>query len=145
MSDAKLINTLQKIRDLADETLREINDRGPRAKNQKLRTPQSASSKNGSGPSFNTNVLAFMKKHAANLSGPKKFTLLLAYMTKGHTSQEVSLAALEKRWNKMKAVLGGKFNGAYVNRAKASGWIDTPKRQIYTLDPSWKDCLSSNA
>jgi hypothetical protein len=139
MNRAKVISTLEQIKALADGALSEINGAAREGKSRKIETPKPKPP----GLSFNTNILAFMKSHAAGLSGPKKFTLLLARMTKGNTSQEVPFAELEKQWNKMKVVLAGRFNGAYANRAKANGWVDSPKFRTYTLSDSWKECLSN--
>jgi hypothetical protein len=92
--------------------------------------------------SFTANILAFMKKHGAGRSGDRKFTLLAAYLAKGNASTEVSFAEIERQWNKMKVVLGGKLNGAYANRAKANGWIDTPKHGVYKLSSDWRGALN---
>ena len=139
MNREKIISTLQQIKTLAADALMNIDAKGSAA-----RRPKAPSSKTEVSPrevSFNMNVLAFMKKHAAGLSGPKKFTLLLAWITKGITSQEVSSADIEKQWNKMKGVLGGRFNGAYANRAKANGWVDSPRFRTYTVSDSWKESI----
>jgi hypothetical protein len=138
MGKTNLISALQQIKSLVDRALKDV-DETPRKGRKALRP---ISPVRPLGLSFSANVLAFMKRYAAGLSGPKKFTLLLAWMTKGNTSQEVASADIEKQWNKMKTVLGGKFNGAYANRAKANGWVDGPKFRIYTLCDSWKESLS---
>src|SRR5262249_45341126 len=122
MNREKLIIAFEQIKVLAEQALQEINAKesreGVRRKGPQIHRQAEPSLRE---ISFNTNVLAFMKKHASGLPGPKKLTLLLAHMTKGKTSQEVSFADLEKMWNKMKVILKGKFNGAYANRAKANG------------------------
>lgn len=92
-------------------------------------------------PSFDLNPLAFMKRYGAGLSGPEKFTLLLARLTAGDTSKDIAIAELRKQWNKMKSVMEGRFNPAYANRAKANGWVDTQKQGIYVLCASWKEAL----
>src|SRR5690348_2192933 len=133
MDQAKLISTLQQIKVLVDRALKDTDVAARRGRKKGTTTPPQPSSPGSPLElSFNKNILAFMKKYAAGLSGPKKFTLLVAWMTKGNTPQEVSFADLEKQWNKMKVVLGGRFNGAYANRAKANGWVDSPKFRIYT-------------
>lgn len=85
-----------------------------------------------------------MKKTSRGLSGPQKFTLLLAHLGDGNVSKEISSAELEKQWNKMKVVLGGKFNGAYGNRAKANGWVDAPKHGTYVLSNTWESALGKH-
>ncbi|MFQ5663678.1 MAG: hypothetical protein ACE5HL_07595 [Terriglobia bacterium] len=94
--------------------------------------------------SFRLNPRAFMKKYGHGLSGPQKFTLLLARLTKGSTSQQVSLAEIKKQWNSMKALMDGPFNRAHPNRAKDSGWVDSPKRGVYVLATDWKEALNGS-
>lgn len=140
MDRDKLVSILHQIKGIVDSALKaasaEESGRG------KLTTPSIAVPSNEADLSFDSNVLAFMKKYAKGLSGDRKFTLLLAHITKGKTSQKVTLAELKGRWNKMKTVLGSQFNGAYANRAKANGWVDTPAQGTYTLCSSWKESLS---
>ena len=84
----------------------------------------------------------FVKQHARGMSGAKKFTLILSYMTKGKTSTSVGLKEIEKRWNRMTGLLGGKkFNRAHSNRAKDNGWVDSPNKGHYVLTPRWKEIL----
>ena len=87
---------------------------------------------------FSTPIRAFVKLHARNLSGPQKFALLVAYLTKGDGEKEIRMTDVENNWNRMKSLLGGKFNVAYTTRAKDNGWVDSPKRGIYKVLPDWK-------
>jgi hypothetical protein len=80
-----------------------------------------------------------MKRYAKGLGGPKKFTLLLARLVEGKVGKEVSGEQITSTWNKMKSVLGGPYNGAYANRAKHAGWINSPKTGVYVLSDSWKE------
>ena len=137
MDQIKLVSILQKIGDLVDDALREIGERDGKSKStipakRPLKTAEL---------SFDTNVLAFMKKHGRKLPGPQKFTLLLAHQVQGKPSEQIPFSDLQKQWNKMKGVLGGKFNPAFANRAKANGWVDTPKHGVYALTGSWKEAL----
>jgi hypothetical protein len=91
---------------------------------------------------FTKNERAFLKTHAQNLSGPKKFVLILAYLTKGNIGTEVPLNIIEARWNKATTHLGGVFNRFYSNSAKDNGWVDSPKKGIYALSSTWKDALA---
>ncbi len=86
-------------------------------------------------------IRAFVKKYAKNMSGGKKFTLLVAYLTKGDASKRVALAAIEKHWNKMtaKGLLGMKFNRLYTSRARENDWASTEKTGSYHLRPAWKE------
>lgn len=142
MDQGKLISILQQIRDLVDEGMDELGRRD--SQNKKSAAPRVKRSLKATRLSFTTNVLAFMKKHTRGLSGHQKFTLLLGRLAKGSVLQRVPSAEVEKHWNKMKVVLGGKFNRAYANRAKAEGWVDTPKHGLYTLSPSWKEALTKD-
>src|SRR6266446_6416319 len=127
MNRSKLIATLQQIKALTEEALSELRVAVPQGKSGRIATSQVKSPVMVVHPSFNTNVLAFMNKYARGLKGPQKFTMLLARLVKGNGSQQVPRAALENHWNKMKVVLGGRFNSAHANRAKANGWVDSPK------------------
>lgn len=139
MDRHKLISTLRQIKAIVDEAI------GGAGHEQASTTSAPRSLKNFDPKvvsiSFNANVLAFMNKHARGLKGSQKFTLLLARLTKGSTAEEKSLGELKKQWNKMKSVLDGEFNPAHANRAKARGWVDSPKHGIYSLSTSWKECL----
>ena len=83
---------------------------------------------------------AFVKKYKAGLNGSKKFTLLLAYLSKGDISKTVELSEIETHWNKMtsKNLLGMKFNRLYTSEARENDWASTEKPGIYRLRPTWK-------
>jgi len=83
---------------------------------------------------------AFVKKHSRSLNGAKKFTLLLAYLTKGDGNKTVPLSEIESHWNKMtsKGLLGMKFNRLYTSQARENDWARTEKTGAYRLRPSWK-------
>lgn len=87
---------------------------------------------------FSTPIRAFVKKHASGLSGSQKFALLVAYLSKGDRRREVRTTDVEKHWNKMKPLLGGKFNSAHPTRAKEKGWVDSPKYGVYVILPGWE-------
>ena len=140
MDRDRLIATLRQIKSLIDRTIEEIEQEG--SKSKRLPVPRRGRRAKVAEISFSTNLLAFMKQHARGLSGDQKFTLLLARLVEGNTSQQVPVADLKKRWNRMKVVLRGRFNAAYANRAKANGWVDTPKHGVYTLSASWKEALN---
>jgi hypothetical protein len=72
-------------------------------------------------------VKAVVKRHAKNMSGPEKFTLLLVWLAKGDPKTEVQLGAIMSLWNKMSAknLLGGKFNHLYPNQAKTNDWVES--------------------
>lgn len=86
--------------------------------------------------------LAFMNKHAKGLSGPRKFTLLLARMVKGSTASQLPYQDIAVQWNKMKTVLGGPCNPAFGNRANAAGWVYSEKGH-WKLTSDWKEALAA--
>lgn len=88
---------------------------------------------------------AFIKRYAKGLSGPKKFVLLLAFMTQGVAGKEVLHSEVERRWNRMTspALLGYRFNSFYSTTARENGWVEVKKKGMYTLRTTWKDILSS--
>jgi uncharacterized protein YkuJ len=88
---------------------------------------------------FSINERAFVKRYTTDKSGPKKFTLLLAYLAKGEIDKNIELSEIKKHWGKMtsKALLG-KFNMFYPNDAKTRGWIDSKEYGNYNLTNEWK-------
>ena len=83
---------------------------------------------------FSINERAFVKRYATDKSGPKKFTLLLAYLAKGEIEKNIELSEIKKHWGKMTSkTLLGKFNMFYPNDAKTRGWIDSKKYCIHNL------------
>jgi len=142
MNTEKLISTLRQVRTIIDGAIEDIEGAGRAIKKSDAHRKEHPVGV--TKVSFDVNVLAFMNKYSRRLAGPQKFTLLLARLVKGNASQQVPSAEIEKEWNKMTGVLGGKYNGAYANRAKANGWVDTPKRGVFTLSHSWKETLADN-
>jgi hypothetical protein len=92
--------------------------------------------------SFSLNTMAFMKKHAKGMSGSRRFTLLLAHLVQGKIGQAISGETITSTWNRMKSILGGVYNAVHANRAKAEGWINSPKRGHYALSHSWREVTS---
>lgn len=91
---------------------------------------------------FSLNERAFVKRYASNKSGPRKFTILLAYLAHGNVDENVGFGEIEKCWNKMSAKnLLGKFNRFYPNEAKTRGWVDSKKHGSYNLTNEWKNVL----
>jgi hypothetical protein len=86
------------------------------------------------------NIRAFIKQYSKKMSGPKKFTLLLAYLVKGESGKEKSIEEIKKQWNKMKSLLG-KFNMSYTDRAKIKGWVSSKKYGFYNLTKEWQNVL----
>jgi len=80
---------------------------------------------------------------ARKLSGPQKFVLLLGGLTKGDTTASMDIDRVQKEWNKMTAPMGGRFNPAYVTRAKDKGWVEPVKQGMYKLRSTWCDAIPS--
>ncbi|MFZ3012038.1 MAG: hypothetical protein WA060_03545 [Minisyncoccia bacterium] len=93
---------------------------------------------------FSLNERNFIKTYAKGMSGPKKFTLLLAFMAKGRTNVDVEMSAISTKWSKMtgKDLLGYKFNLYYSVTAKTSGWVDSKKHGTYHLRNTWMNIFS---
>ncbi len=88
---------------------------------------------------FSLNSRAFFKEYGKNLSGPKRFVLVVAYLAKGKRGSNVSSGEVKSCWNKHKKLLGGKLTtGVYGTRAKEGGWLDATKDGFYHLTVSWQ-------
>lgn len=144
MSRVNLIEKLNQIKQLAEECLQELGQSSPVSgkpvkKRLKLRTADTRKF------NFNMHIRAFIKIHAKSLSGPRRFALLVARLTKGKTSQVIPMKEITRQWNKMRGLLDGELNNAHATRAKESGWVDSKKHGFYQLSPSWKDIFKSKS
>ena len=74
------------------------------------------------------------------MSGAKKFTLILSWLAKGDLKKEILHSEIENQWGRMtaKSLLGQKYNRFFPAEAKDSDWVDSKKKGIYSLRPSWK-------
>ena len=91
--------------------------------------------KHGTGhatPDLSLPIKPFVKRYAGKMSGQERFALLVGHAAKGKVGATVELAAVQKTWAKMTLLLK-KFNPVYANRAKYSGWVDSPKPGSYVL------------
>jgi hypothetical protein len=133
-----ILRLLGQIRDLVDETIGLLGKTNRPAKttvgNRTPKAPPADSSK----LDYGMPIRAFFKKYQAGLSGPKKFALLVAYLSKGNLQKSVPTADLRKNWNRMKGLLGFEFNTFYSTSAKDSDWVNAEKNS-YRLRPSWKE------
>lgn len=91
---------------------------------------------------FGLSERAFMKKYGKDLSGPKKFVLLLAYFVKGKIGEEISIEEVKKKWEKMTSLCGGKFNTYYSTTAKDNNWADSKKYGVWFLTKDWKEIFA---
>ncbi len=115
--------------------LKTANKKGIRA-TQKIK---STATTRASNINFKLNERNFIKTYAKGLSGPKKFVLLLAWITKGKVEIDVEVGVIKSKWNKMTAknLMGYEFNLYYPNQAKTQGWIDSKKHGMYRLHDTW--------
>jgi len=88
---------------------------------------------------FDTPFRAFVKRHAGDMNGARKFTLLVAYIAKGDVKKTVDLAEIKQHWNKVtaKGLLGMSFNPKYTSEAKEHDWVNA-SAGAYVLRPNWK-------
>jgi len=115
---------------------------------QPARTPRKTRAAGAKPPvqvDFDLPDRAFIKRHAKGLSGPKKFVLLVAFLTQGVTGKDVQVSEVEKRWNRMTSptLLGYRFNRFYPITAREHGWVGLKKKGVYRLRNTWKDIFSS--
>jgi hypothetical protein len=91
---------------------------------------------------FSINERAFVKRYTTDKSGPKKFTLMIAYLAKGEVDKNIQVSELKKLWSKMttKSLLGA-YNQFYPNDAKTRGWIDSKEHGSYNLTNEWENIL----
>jgi hypothetical protein len=135
MDEIRLLERLKEIEKLTKEC---IYDLGDKTKAKKDKDDLRVSDRN---IDFGIPIRGFIKKYSKNLSGPKKFALLVAYFSKGELKKETLLDEIEKNWNKMKSqeLLGMKFNTTYAVRAKENDWVEAKKHGVYSLRPLWKE------
>jgi len=109
---------------------------------RKVKTAATTSS--ASEPDFELPVRAFVKRYAKNLSGPRKYAVLVARLSGGTLGQAVSPREVERQWRSMTEPMGGDYNAAYASRAKNEGWVDAPDRNSIVLLKDWTNALNGN-
>jgi hypothetical protein len=142
MDTQELTAKLLQIKELADECLLGLNSkRGKLAKSAATRKPLFHSIPQKFD--FNMPLRPFIGRHCKRMSGPKKFTLLLARLTGGDLKKEISLAQIETSWNKMTSahLLGMKFNRFYPGQAKDRDWVESKRKGFYNLRPNWEGII----
>ena len=136
-----LVERLERIRDLLEESIGLARVAKPQTlmPTTGVRRPRTTS-KQRSNIDLSTPIRPFVKKHAVGMSGPKKFTLVLAHLAGGDVGKKVSLEEIERQWSRMtaKGLLGMKFNRFYSATAKDNDWVNTEKSGFYNLRPSWQ-------
>lgn len=91
---------------------------------------------------FELSERGFVKKYGKDLSGPKKFVLLLAYFVKGKIGEKISIEEIKKKWKKMTSLCGGEFNTYYSTTAKDNNWADSKKYGVWFLAKDWKEIFA---
>lgn len=93
---------------------------------------------------FSMNPRAFFKKYSKGMSGPKIFTLMVAYLAKQKGKDAILLSDVQNEWSKLKTILKSKFANSYALRAKESDWIQSPQNSTYSLRPDWQKILNGS-
>jgi hypothetical protein len=139
MDNAKLISLLQQVKALTEECLAGLEESAA----TKGRAKKPAALSHETKPKsieFDLPMRPFIKRYAKDMSGAHKFVLLLSRIVKGNLKQTVDIVEIERQWNKLrsKPLLGMEFNRSYTGRAKDNDWVDSNKKGLYFLRPSWK-------
>jgi CHASE2 domain-containing sensor protein len=144
-TNQKLLAKLQQAQRLLDECIAGLQGQPHKSTRTLVPAPRPKGVTAHRDLDFEVHERAFIKAHARELSGSKKFVLLLAYLAKGQAGKEVQLKDIENHWNKMTApnLLDGNFNRFYTNSAKENGWVNTKKQGVYILRPQWRDILAN--
>jgi len=90
---------------------------------------------------FGKPIRPFMRSYSKNLSGSKKFVLLVAWLAKGDLKKQIALSEIKKHWSQMTAILEMKFNLFFTGDAKDRDWVETKSKGLYSLRPGWRDIL----
>ncbi len=144
MHREKVISTLQQIKTLADECLKDFGYSSETPRTTKKRPAPSGAPKPLS-IDFDRPLRPFVKQYSKGLSGTKKFVLLLSRMVKGDPKKEVAVVEIQKQWNKIKSkyLLGLDFNRFYPTDAKDHDWVQSSKNGFYNLRPPWKEIFKN--
>jgi hypothetical protein len=136
----ELINRIEEARSALDQALTLLQADSKLSKQTKTPKISRATPPKANALDFTMPIRPFVKKYSIGMTGAQKFTLLLAFLTKGDTTKTISLADIEAQWNKMtsKGLLGMNFNRFHTAQARDNDWVVTEKAGTYHLRPSWK-------
>jgi hypothetical protein len=128
---------LLQIRSLVDDCLAGLDPMPPSGKTRNDPRPLA-------GPKFDFSqpIRPFIKLHGRNLSGTKKFALLLSRLSKGDPKAEIAVKEIEKEWSRMTAVMGAPYNRFFPTDAKDHDWVESKKKGYYNLRPSWMNIFN---
>lgn len=102
MDRRKTRENLLEIKALVDRCLADLDFTKPR---RAVKANRKANSASAIQIDLDVPVRAFVKKYAKGMSGPKKFTLLLARLAQGDLKAEIALSQIESSWNKMRGYI----------------------------------------
>ncbi|TSC60297.1 MAG: hypothetical protein LiPW15_175 [Parcubacteria group bacterium LiPW_15] len=140
MNKTELERQLRLIKDAAEKCLRVLNESMPEDdKNEAAIVKNPARLAVDSDIDFSMQARAFFKKHAKDMSGPKTFTLMVAYFVNKKGTEEASLTDIQGEWSKMKSIIKPKFSPTFAVRSRENDWIVSPKNSLYSLRPNWKE------
>lgn len=137
----KLISKLKELRTIAEECLTLVagETETPLADGQ-----VTMAGKQREGLDFGKPIRPFMKSYSKNLSGSKKFVLLVAWLARGDLKKQIALSEVKKRWSQMTAILEMEFNLFFTGDAKDRDWVETKSKGLYSLRPGWRDILKKS-
>jgi hypothetical protein len=141
MNKDALIPKLEQVKNLAEECIDQLQRGAEKQRSRKVAhedKPREAVSLD-----FSKDVRPFMKSYGKNLSGPRAFVLLLAWLTKGDCERQVELSEIEQEWNRLTALLRSDFNRKFSLVARENDWVEAKKQGLYNLRSSWRDALKN--
>ena len=140
MDSNKLISSLQQIQALTEECIAGLGDTAESKAGRRKVPAAPALTTKALRIDFDMPTRPFIKKYAKGMSGPQRFTLLLAGLVNGDLKKEVQLKEIHKTWNAMTALMDKmKFNRFFTSQAKDRDWVESKQRGFYSLRPSWKE------
>lgn len=143
MSREKRISKLKELKTIAEECLTIFEGQIDSRLRQRKHIP--AKGGHVAELDFGKPIRPFMKKYSKNLSGSRKFVLLLARLAEGDLKKQVELSEIKKQWNRMTAILEMDFNLFFTGDAKDKDWVETKAKGLYNLRPAWRDVLKRKA
>jgi hypothetical protein len=139
VSRDKLILKLTELKRLAEDCLTIVEEQTDSP--HPGRKPVLSKSDHDAQLDFGKPIRPFMKKYSKDLSGSRKFVLLLAWLAKGDLKKQVALSEIKKQWNRMTAIVEMDFNLFFTGDAKDRDWVETQTKSLYNLRPAWSDVL----
>ena len=139
MNKTELEKQLRLIRDAAEKCFQTLDGSTSEDKDEAVFVKDEARLAVDPDIDFSMQARAFFKKHAKDMSGPKIFTLMVAYFVNRKSIEAASLTDIQGEWSKMKSIIKPKFSPTFALRARENDWIVSPKNSLYSLRPNWKE------